>query len=457
MTIQSRVREDFPKVLKTKTFFMLALCSVALLAAFSGLAAQEAEPGSETEAETELRPVYRLTVDSIIHRGTTEFVGDALNKAAEAEAAVIVIELSTPGGMLDQTREISTLMLNSEVPVVVYVAPSGAQAASAGFFLLMSADIAAMAPGTNTGAAHPVSGDGGDIEGAMGEKVEQDASAQIRSLAKRNGRNIELAEAAVLESRSFTAEEALASELIDLIAVDIEELLEAIDGRTVRQGDDEMTLATAGARVETLEMNAFQRFLSTIAHPNIAAILMSLGFLGLYFEFQSPGTILPGVVGAICLVLAFMALSVLPVNYAGILLLLLAGIFFIAEIKVTSYGLLSVAGVVSLVLGYVLLFKSADPAVRVSTSVIVSLAVTTVAVLGTLVALAIRTHNSPVRTGSEGLLQETGIAKTDVASQGKVFIHGELWNARSEQEIPAGTRVRIVAVDGMTVRVEPSA
>lgn len=441
---------------KTKTFSRFALALAALLASFTGLSAQESAPDSAEPSSDAPRPVYILAVDSIIHKGTTEFLTDALERAAAADAAAIVIELSTPGGMLDQTREISTLMLNSEVPVVVYVAPSGAQAASAGFFLLMSADIAAMAPGTNTGAAHPVSGDGKDIEGAMGEKVEQDASAQIRSLAKRNGRNVELAEAAVLESRSFTAEEALESELIDLVAVSVDELLEAIDGRTVREGDEAITLATAGVPIERVEMNSFQRFLSAIAHPNIAAILMSLGFLGLYFEFQSPGTILPGVVGAICLVLAFMALSVLPVNYAGILLLLLAGIFFIAEIKVTSYGLLSVAGVISLVLGYVLLFKSADPAVRVSASVIASLALTTVAVLGTLVMLAIRTHRSPVRTGSEGLLQETGVAKTDVAGRGKVFIHGELWNARSDHEIPAGTRVRVVAVDGMTVLVEPS-
>ncbi|MCZ6507147.1 MAG: nodulation protein NfeD [Acidobacteria bacterium] len=436
-------------MLKTKVFPTTLLLAAVLFVAVSPAMTQDDEaPPPPT--------VYRIVVDNIIHRGTTEFVTDALDQAEGADAAAFVIELSTPGGMLDQTREISTLMLNADMPVIVYVSPSGAQAASAGFFLLMSADIAAMAPGTNTGAAHPVSGSGEDIEGTMGEKVEQDAAAQIRSLAKRNGRNVELAESAVLESKSFTAEEALEADLIDLIADDLTELLEAIDGRTVREGDDEIVLATAGARIETVEMNAFQRFISTIAHPNIAAILMTLGFLGLYFEFQSPGTILPGVVGAICLILAFMALSVLPFNYAGILLLLLAGIFFIAEIKVTSYGLLSVAGVISLVLGYVLLFKSADPAVRVSWSVIGSLVLTATVVLGTLVILAIRTFRSPVRTGSEGLLVETGVARTAIAPVGKVFIHGEIWNARAEQEIAAGTTVRVVEVDGMTIRVEPS-
>ncbi len=440
-------------MLNTKTFSI----GLLLLGALFAVAEGAVEETAEEQAVEASGPVFHIAVDSIIHKGTAEFVGDALGQADAANAAAIVIELSTPGGMLDQTREISTRMLNAETPVVVYVSPSGSQAASAGFFLLMSGDIAAMAPGTNTGAAHPVSGDGGDIEGAMGEKVEQDASAQIRSLAKRNGRNVELAEAAVLESRSFTAEEALESELIDLIAESLDDLLAQIDGRTVRDGDDEIVLATAGARIRTLEMTGFQKFLSALAHPNIAAILMSLGFLGLYFEFQSPGAILPGVVGAICLVLAFMALSVLPVNYAGILLLLLGGVFFIAEIKVTSYGLLSVAGVVSLVLGYVLLFKSADPAVRVSWSVIGALVLTVVAVMSVILTLAIRTFRSPVKTGREGLLQETGVARTDLAPTGKIFIHGEIWNARSEIEIPAGTPIRIVAVEGMTVRVEPAA
>ncbi len=443
---------------KTKTFRQLYLAGLLILASGALLAIQDSADGAVDEGAEDAAqagPAFHIVVDSIIHRGTTEFVGDALRQAEAANASAFVIELSTPGGMLDQTREISTLMLNAEVPVVVYVSPSGAQAASAGFFLLMSADIAAMAPGTNTGAAHPVAGDGGDIEGNLGEKVEQDASAQIRSLAKQKGRNVELAEAAVLESLSWTAEEALEGGLIDVIAEDLTGLLDAIDGRSVRDG--EWTLATAGAARQKVEMTGFQKFLSAIAHPNIAAILMSLGFLGLYFEFQSPGTILPGVVGAICLVLAFMALSVLPVNYAGILLLLLAALFFVAEIKVTSYGLLSVAAVVSLVLGYTLLFKSTDPAVRVSWDVIASLVAFSVLVGGLLFTMIIRTHRSAVTTGTEGLLQEKGVARSDIAPTGKVFIHGELWNAISDNEIAAGTAIRVVDVDGMTVRVEPAA
>jgi membrane-bound serine protease (ClpP class) len=436
-------------VLRTKVFLF---SSVLVLAALAG-----SLPGRAQEDPAPPPRVVRIVVNSIIHRGTTEFVEDSLRQAEASGAAAFVIQLSTPGGMLDQTREISTLMLNAKLPVIVYVAPSGAQAASAGFFLLLSADVAAMAPGTNTGAAHPVGGSGEDIEGHMGEKVEQDASAQIRSLAKRNGRDVAAAESAVVESKSFTAEEALAAGLIDYVAEDLDTLLADIDGRVVHRGEDELVIATAGAQTETVEMTGFQKLLSTIAHPNLAAILMSIGFLGLYFEFQSPGTILPGVVGAISLILAFMALSVLPVNYAGIALMVLAAIFFIAEIKVTSYGLLSVAGVVSLVLGYVLLFKSTDPAVRVSWSVIISLVAFTLVVFATLFVLVVRTHRGAVRTGNEGLLLEPGVARTDLDPTGKVFVHGELWNARAAEPIAAGTPVRIVAVDGMTIRVEPSA
>ncbi|MFQ5349989.1 MAG: nodulation protein NfeD, partial [Thermoanaerobaculia bacterium] len=309
--------------------------------------------------------VVRITVDSIIHPVVQTFVAESLAEAGRLDADLFVIELSTPGGLLTSTRQIVQEMLGADIPVVVYVSPSGAHAASAGFFLLMAADVAAMAPGTNTGAAHPVGGQGEDVEGDLGEKVEQDAAAQIRSLAARNGRNADLAESAVVESKSFTAEEALENGLIDLIAADLDELLSEIDGRVLEAGRDEpATLRTADADVRSLEMSSFQRLLSAIAHPNIAYILMTLGGLGLYFELSNPGAILPGVVGAICLILAFFALSVLPVNYAGIALIMLAIVFFIAEIKVVSYGLLTVGGLVSLVLGSLMLFKSADPAIR---------------------------------------------------------------------------------------------
>ena len=440
---------------RTKIFpSLFALPAVLLAVLFAG-ATGPSLAQEEEASEARSGPALHFTVDSIIHRGTTEFVAEALARAEELDASVVVMELSTPGGMLDQTREISTLMLNSDVPVVVYVSPTGAHAASAGFFLLMSADVAAMAPGTNTGAAHPVAGDGKDIEGDMGAKVEEDASAQMRSLAERNGRPVELAVSAVIDSRSFTADEAREEGLIDLVATDLDDLLDQLDGREIRDG--ETTIATAGAARQSFEMSGYQKFLSLIAHPNIAAILMSLGFLGLYFEFQNPGTLIPGVIGAISLILAFLALSVLPVNYAGILLLLLAGVLFVAEIKVTSYGFLSLAALASLVMGYVLLFKSTDPAVRVSWEVIASLTAMSALVGGILLTMVVRTHRSGVTTGAEGLLLRKGVARSDLDPAGKVFIHGELWNAIADREIASGTPIRVVAVDGMTLRVEPEA
>ncbi len=442
-----------PKLCPAKGFAFSVAALLALAAA--ALAATGSEP--ESEPAVPAPEVVHIRVDSIIHRGSAEFILESLTAADERGADAFVLELSTPGGAYDATREIFTGLLNAESPTVVWVAPSGAQAASAGFFILLAADVAAMAPGTNTGAAHPVAGDGSDIEGHLGEKVEQDSLATIRSLAERNNRNLEMAEAAVLKSRSFTADEALENGLIDLVAPDLDALLAAIDGREVRRGQSEETapLRTAGADVRRLEMSPFQRFLSVIAHPNVAAILMSLGFLGLYFEFSNPGAILPGVVGAICLILGFLALSVLPVNVAGIALLLLAGILFIAEIKITSYGLLSVGAIISLVLGYSLLFKSADPVLRVSWQVILSVAVTAGLAVLFLMTMVVRAHRSQVKTGVEGLVHKVGVARTALEPRGKVFVWGEIWNAVAESPVAAGQRVEVTAVNGMELRVRP--
>ncbi|MDX1503923.1 MAG: nodulation protein NfeD [Thermoanaerobaculia bacterium] len=413
--------------------------------------------GAGSAASGAAGEVVLVEADSIIQPVVAEFLRDAIDEADDAGAAALVIRLSTPGGLLTSTREIFTDMLSSEVPVVVYVSPSGAQAASAGFFLLMAADVAAMAPGTNTGAAAPVGGQGEEIEGKMGEKVEQDAAATIRSLASRNGRDQTLAEAAVIEARSFTAEEALENGLIDLMADDLGDLLAALDGFDLARGDGEpRPLRTAGAVVRTVQMNAFQRFLSAVAHPNIAYILLTLGGLGLYFELSNPGAILPGVIGGICLILAFFALSVLPVSYAGIALILLAMLFFIAEVKVTSYGILSIAGVVSLVLGSLMLFKSPDPAIRVSVDVILIVVVFTLVVVSFLMIMVLKAHRSQVKTGAEGLLNRLAVAKSEIDPEGKIFLHGELWHAVAERPIAAGQRVRVVAVeDGMTLRVQP--
>lgn len=436
-----------------KLQLVLSLVMLGVIAALSLVAAPE------DQSESTVPPtVVHIRLDSIIHPVAATFVRESLAQAEEMNADAFVIELSTPGGLLTSTREIFTDMLGSEVPVVVYVSPSGAQAASAGFFILMAADIAAMAPGTNTGAAHPVSGGGEDITGAMGEKVEQDAAATIRSLATRNGRNAELAEAAVIESRSFTADEALKEGLIELIADDLPALLEAIHDRELYgEGEESSKMRTAAAEIRTLEMSTVQKILSTIAHPNIAYILMTLGGLGLYFELSNPGAILPGVIGGVCLILAFFALSVLPVNSAGIALIILAVIFFIAEVKVTSYGMLTVAGLISMVLGSMMLFKSVDPAVRVSMSLIISAALFTAAVVTFLVTMVIRTHGRQVQTGIEGLVNRSGVARTDLTPQGKVFVHGEIWNAVAEESVAAGTPVRVVAVEGMRLRVRAEA
>lgn len=424
--------------------------------------------------------VIRVRLDSIIHPVAAEVVVDALREADEVGARALVLELSTPGGLLTSTREIFTAMLGARTPVVVFVAPGGAQAASAGFFLLMAADVAAMAPGTNTGAAHPVGGQGEDIEGTMGEKVEQDAAATIRSLAGRHGRNAKLAEEAVRASRSFTAEEALEAGLIEVVAPDIGRLLAAIDGRELaklagqapaadpgadpqRAGERADTspaaaaaagrLQVAAATVRDIELTGSQRFRSLLAHPNVAYLLLSIGGLGIYFELSTPGAILPGVIGAIALILGFYSLSVLPVSAAGIALIVLAIIFFLAEIKVTSYGLLTLAGIVSLVLGSLMLFESADPAIRVSLSLIAAVAVTAVVLVAFLAVLAFRAQATQVATGLEGMVGKLGVARTALAPRGKVFVHGELWDAVAEQAVAAGSAVEVVAAAGLELRV----
>jgi membrane-bound serine protease (ClpP class) len=413
---------------------------------------QTPQPAQPREAS---RLVMRARVKSVVHPVSAEFIEDAIREADAAGAAALVVELDTPGGLMTSTRDITTAILGARTPVVVYVAPGGAQAASAGFFILMSADVAAMAPGTNTGAAHPVGAGGADIEGTMAKKVEEDSAANIRSLAGRHGRNVELAQAAVRESRSFTAEEALEGKLIELIAPSFDRLLTALDGRTVKHGEGVVTLHTRGAVVEEIEMSPLRRLLAVIAQPDIAMILMTLGGLGLYFELMSPGAVLPGVVGGICLILAFFALSVLPVDFAGVALLVLALILFIAEIKIVSHGVLAIGGTVSMILGALMLFKTPEPALRVSLEVIVSLAVFSLAVVGFLMFMAIRARQTPVRTGMEGLLNEIGTARSPLDPRGKVFVHGEIWDAVSDVPVASGETVEVVAVRNLTLAVRP--
>jgi membrane-bound serine protease (ClpP class) len=437
----------------------LFTASAAPAFAAQGAAPAAAAPAAVTPAAAApARPVLVARVDTILHPVAAEFVRRAVEEAEAARAAALVLELDTPGGLLTSTRDITRALLQARVPVVVWVGPEGAQAASAGFVVLMAADVAAMAPGTNTGAAHPVAGDGSDVGGTMGKKVEQDAAAQVRALAARHGRNVELAQAAVIESRSFTAEEALRERLIEVVAPTLPALLQAVHGRAVgKAGAAKAPLRTAGATVRRIEMGRVQRLLAVVAHPNVAYILLTLGFLGLYFELATPGAVLPGVVGAICLLLGFYALSVLPIDFAGVALLLLAVLFFLAEIKVASYGLLTVAGALCLVLGSLMLFESPEPALRVSLSLIVAVAASVVVAASFLMTLVLRTHHTPVRTGSEGLVGERAVARTALAPAGKVFVHGELWSAVAEQPVQAGQPLEVVAVEGLTLRVRPLA
>ena len=419
----------------------------------------DGDPPSEADDPVaESAPVVIVAaVDSVIQVVVAEFMEEVTAEADRVGAEALIVELSTPGGEMQAMRKIFTDFLDARTPVVVYVSPSGSQAASAGFFILLGADLAAMAPGTNTGAAHPVAGGGEDIPGAMGEKVTQDAAATIRSLAARRGRDEKLAESAVLESKSFTAQEALDSGLVDLVAPSLQSLLVDLDGRVVEKGGRELTLATRAATVRRMEMSAFQRVRSIIAHPNVALLLMSLGSIGLIFEITHPGAIFPGVVGAVCLILGLWAMSVLPVNYAGLALLFVAVLLWVLEVKVPSFGMLTLGGAVSFCLGAIMLFRDADPALQASLKLIIAVGITIGLLALGLARLALKAQRNRVATGREGLLDELGLVSAGIGTgaPGKVRLHGEIWNAEAAVPVEVGDRVRVVRVDGMTLRVEP--
>ncbi len=398
------------------------------------------------------------SVDALIHPVSAEYMVEAITRADAEHAALLVFILETPGGLVDSTRTIITKMLAAKTPVAVFVAPSGARAASAGFLITLAADVAAMAPGTHIGAAHPVSGQGEKMDETMAKKVASDVAAYARTLASGRGRNVEWAEQAVRESRAFTEAEALNATppLIDLVATDIPDLLKQLDGREIRRFDGRAeTLRTAGARVESIEMSLRQRLLSTLAHPNIAYILMSLGILGLTIELWSPGAVLPGVVGGICLLLAFFTFQVLPVNYAGVLLILFGLALLVLEIKVASFGLLGAGGVVSLLLGSMILIDAPTSELRVSLGLIIPIVVALSAILLFLVRLAVISQRRRSVTGAAGMVGETGAALTAIPAggEGRVSIHGEIWKARATEAIAAGDTVLISGIDGLVLSV----
>jgi membrane-bound serine protease (ClpP class) len=398
--------------------------------------------------------IVRVELDAIIHPMSDEFVGRALDDAAARKADAVLIELRTPGGLETSMRGIVEKIIRSPVPVIIWVGPSGSRAASAGFFILEAADIAAMAPGTNTGAAHPVLL-GEKLDDVMKMKVQNDAAAFMRTLAQRRGRNVAAAESGVREAKSFTEDEALATRLIDVVAPNVSTLVSWADGKTVRRFNGSKTvLRLRGKPVVTFKMTLKQRLLSWIMNPNVAFILMSLGMLAIWAEFNHPGAILPGVVGLIALVLAVFALNLLPTRYVAFVLIGLAFALFALEAKFTSYGILGIGGVICMIFGALLLVDGPIPELRVSltTALAVSVPLGVIAVL--LMTLVMRAHKNPVTTGTDAMIGEIGIARTAVGGDGKVFVHGELWNAMAASAIPEGTRVRVRGVEGMRVIVE---
>ena len=404
-----------------------------------------------TQGLAEQNEVYIIKVADAISPGTADFIKNGIKTAEEKAATVVIIELDTPGGLAESMRLIVQNILSSKVPVVVFVSPSGARAASAGVMITMAADIAAMAPGTNIGAAHPVGAGGKDIDGAMSEKIINDMVAQAKSVAQQRGRNAQWVEAAIRESVSVTETEALKENIIDLIARDTDDLIKQLNGRVLK---DKGVLNLANAKKVVLEETLRTKILKTISNPNIAYILMMIGLAGLYFEFSHPGAIFPGVIGGIALILAFFAMQTLPVNYAGILLIVLAIIFFIMEMKITSYGLLSVAGMVSLVLGSLMLFEGSTPDMKLSLHVLLP---TVILISGFFVAIAslvFRAQISKPTTGSTGLVGEIGVVKKALKPEGKVFVHGELWNARAKEPLDENVKVRVVKVVNLILEVE---
>ncbi|HEY2013733.1 MAG TPA: nodulation protein NfeD [Bryobacteraceae bacterium] len=396
-----------------------------------------------------------VDVDGVVHPITTEIVSSAIELAKTEHAAIIIVRLNTPGGLMDAMRGTIEKIVSSPIPVVTYVAPSGGRSASAGFFILESGDVAAMAPGTNTGAAHPVAM-GVEMDAVMTQKVVNDAAAYLRSICTKRGRNSALAETAVRESKSFTEREALDQHLVDLIAPNEQQLLASLDGRVVTRFDgSNQTLHTAGAAIEPYQRSLRQKIISAIADPNIALVLLVLGALCVYVEFSSPGLIAPGVIGAFLVLLGLSAISVLPINWLGAALLLLALTLFVLEAKFTSHGILAVGGAVSMVLGAVMLIDSPWPEARVHWGTAIALALPFSAITFFLLSLAVRARRNKVETGSDGMIGEVGAAITELSPDGKVFVHGEYWDAVSLRPAAAGARVRVTGIDKLKLTVEP--
>ena len=438
----------------------IRLATVWLAVAAAGPLLTVAGPLLAGAAQGAGRPVVVVAeIDALIHPVSAEFIAQTISRADDEDAELVVLVLRTPGGLVDSTRDINTSIIESETPVVVYVGPSGTRAASAGFLITIAADIAAMAPGTHIGAAHPVSGSGQAMDETAAEKAASDVAAYARSLASQRERNVELAEKAVTDSQSFTEREALEAEppLIDLVAADLDALIDQLDGREVRRWDgDTVTLRTAGARIEQVEMNWRQRLLSAVAHPQVAVLLFSLGTLGLTIELWNPGGILPGIVGGLCLLLAFFAFQILPINYVGLLLILFGLALLVAEMLTATYGLLATGGLVAMVLGALMVIDSPAPELQLGWPFILPSMLALGLIVMLLTRLGVRSQLTRPVTGRSGMLEQPGRTTEPIPAggAGTVLTHGELWSATSDEEIGADEPVRVVAVEGMRLVVK---
>jgi membrane-bound serine protease (ClpP class) len=412
------------------------------------------------QTDSPARHVIVTEIDGIIQPVTAEYFTDAIDASDTSGAELVVLVLRTPGGLLDSTRSMVSRMITSRAPVVVFVAPSGSRAASAGFILLMAADVAAMAPATHAGAAHPVSGSGEKMDETTSQKAASDAAAYVRTLAEARGRNVTLAADAVLQSRAFTDRESLdaAPPLIDVSAKDVDDLLTTLDGRTIKRFDGRSTtVRTKDAQIRRIEMTGRQKFLSAIAHPQVSYILMTLGLLGLTVELWNPGLIAPGVAGGVCLLLAFFAFQILPVNMAGLLLVVFGIALLVLELKVPSFGALGVGGAVSLILGSVMMTDSV-PGVRVGLGVILPAAIGFAAVFLFLGRLALRAQMQPPVSGVTAMVGQLAHVRTPLLPNepGFIDVRGEIWRAISAVPLPPGHPVRVSRIDGLTLTVEPA-
>ena len=425
-----------------------AICLLAvLLGLAAGVGARQSSP-----------VVYTAEVDGIIHPVSAEFIRSAIDRADAANAALLVITLRTPGGLLDSTRDINTAIIRAKTPVAVFVGPSGTRAASAGFLITIAADIAAMAPGTHIGAAHPVSGDGSRMDDTMAKKAASDTASYGRTLAAQRKRNVVLVEQGVVDSRSFTEQEAIGAQppLIDVIASDVADLLQKIDGRTIVRFDGRtQTLRVAGATLQTVEMTWAQRILAAVAHPQVAYLLLTLGMLGLTVEFWNPGAIFPGVAGGICLLLAFFALNVLPVSYAGVLLILLGIVLIVLEVKLPSFGVLGVGGAAAMFFGSLMLIDSPLPELQIGMGLIAGITLSIAGILIFLVRLGVQAQRLRPITGDEGMIDETARALTSIepGGVGRVQTRGEIWTATASEPVAAGETVKVVAIKGLLLTV----